>query len=185
MKKLLLITGDLATGKTTFARMLSERFDIPAFYKDTLKEALGDTIGFQNREENLKLSRASYALMLQIFRELARHGGSLILESNFRSAEQQTLVRECEKCGYEVKTLIFRADDALLYERFLHRAEHENRHPVHLSGFAGGKEDFFAYINKQRGEEYLGPCREVSASDFGYQQDAALFSEIETFLMNL
>ena len=38
MKKLLLITGDLATGKSTFAHMLSRRYRIPVFCKDTIKE---------------------------------------------------------------------------------------------------------------------------------------------------
>ena len=46
MKKLLLITGDLATGKSTFADILSKRYDTNVFYKDTIKEVLGDTIGF-------------------------------------------------------------------------------------------------------------------------------------------
>ena len=44
MKKLLLITGDLATGKSTFSDILSKRYDTVAFTKDTIKEVLGDTI---------------------------------------------------------------------------------------------------------------------------------------------
>lgn len=55
MKKLLLIMGDLATGKTTFANIFSKRYDTNVFSKDSVKELLGDTIGFSNREENLKL----------------------------------------------------------------------------------------------------------------------------------
>ena len=56
MSKLLLIMGDLATGKSTFANILAGRYGISIFGKDTIKEVLGDTIGFANREENLKLS---------------------------------------------------------------------------------------------------------------------------------
>ena len=52
MKKLLLIMGDLATGKSTFANILSKRYDTNVFFKDSIKEVLGDTIGFSNREEN-------------------------------------------------------------------------------------------------------------------------------------
>ena len=40
MKKLLLITGDLATGKSTFANILAKRYDTSAFCKDTIKEVL-------------------------------------------------------------------------------------------------------------------------------------------------
>ena len=66
MRKLLLIMGDLATGKSTFARILSKRYDTCVFYKDSFKETLGDTIGFSNREENLRLSVASAALMRMV-----------------------------------------------------------------------------------------------------------------------
>lgn len=52
MKKLLLITGDIATGKSTFANILSKRYHTNMFFKDSIKEVLGDTIGFSNREEN-------------------------------------------------------------------------------------------------------------------------------------
>ena len=56
MNKLLLIMGDLATGKSSFAEILSRRYQTNMFGKDSIKEVLGDTIGFANREENLKLS---------------------------------------------------------------------------------------------------------------------------------
>ena len=67
MKKLLLIMGDLATGKSTFASILSKRYGANMFGKDTIKEVLGDTIGFSNREENLKLSKATMELMMFMF----------------------------------------------------------------------------------------------------------------------
>ena len=38
MKKLLLIAGDLATGKSTFANILSKRYDANVFYKDSIKD---------------------------------------------------------------------------------------------------------------------------------------------------
>lgn len=63
MKKLLLITGDLATGKSTFARLLSVRYGISMFFNDSIKEVLGDVTGFSNREENKQLSNASKNLI--------------------------------------------------------------------------------------------------------------------------
>ena len=38
MKKLLLITGDIATGKSTFANILSKRYHTNMFFKDSIKE---------------------------------------------------------------------------------------------------------------------------------------------------
>lgn len=55
MGKLLLVTGDIAAGKSTFSEILSKRYSIAAFQKDAVKEVLGDTIGFHNREENKRL----------------------------------------------------------------------------------------------------------------------------------
>lgn len=43
------ITGDIATGKSTFANILSERYNTNVFFKDSIKEVLGDTISFTNR----------------------------------------------------------------------------------------------------------------------------------------
>lgn len=40
MKKLLLITGDIAAGKTTFSKILSQRYCAAVFQKDTVKEIL-------------------------------------------------------------------------------------------------------------------------------------------------
>lgn len=86
MKKLLLITGDIATGKSTFANILSKRYHTNMFFKDSIKEVLGDTIGFSNREENKKLSFASMELMFFIFSEFASLEKDLILESNFHKS---------------------------------------------------------------------------------------------------
>lgn len=56
MRKLLLITGDLEAGKSTFSEILFKRYGIVAFQKEAVKEVLGDSIEFQNREENKRLS---------------------------------------------------------------------------------------------------------------------------------
>ena len=91
MKKLLLVTGDLATGKSTFSDILSKRYDTVVFTKDTIKEVLGDTIGFANREENLKLSKATVELMIFIFTEFIKLDKNLILEANFHKADLERL----------------------------------------------------------------------------------------------
>ena len=42
MKKLLLITGDIAAGKTTFSKILSAIYGAAVFQKETVKQILGD-----------------------------------------------------------------------------------------------------------------------------------------------
>ena len=83
MKKLILITGDLAAGKSTLAKKLSQNLKILSFTKDVLKEVLSDVIGFSNRQENKKLSIASVDIMKHIFTQYAFLEQDLILEANF------------------------------------------------------------------------------------------------------
>ena len=182
MKKLLLIMGDLATGKTTFAHALSKRYDTPMFFKDVIKETLGDTIGFSNREENLKLSHASMELMFLIFSEFAKLDKDLILESNFHRAELEKIHEMAQDYGYEVLTLVLRGDLEIIHKRYLHRVHHENRHPVHLSTPFDLFEEFKAYIEHSRTELPLGEAVYIQADTFDYQTDEDLLKKLDVFM---
>ena len=184
MRKLLLIMGDLATGKSTFAGQLSRRYGTNVFYKDTIKEVLGDTIGFRDREENLKLSRATGELMVFLFREFAKLGKDLILESNFRPAELEALHRVARDGGYEVLTLVLRGDPEVLHQRYLDRIRGGNRHPVHLSTTFEVFEDFREYLLRSRNIEVPGDVIRVDSDDFAYQNDKALLLSIDSFFEN-
>ena len=182
MRKLLLITGDLATGKSTFAGMLSQRYQVNVLYKDVFKETLGDTIGFSNREENLKLSHATAALMRMIFKSFCELGKDLILESNFRQAELEKLHQIAADHGYEVLTVAVRAEPETLHPRFLHRLYHEDRHPVHA---CGGFEDFHVfreYVLTQRQAGIPGQVLELRAEDFSYQTDLEVLDRLDRFM---
>ena len=184
MKKLLLITGDLACGKSTFGRILSKRYDTMMLCKDTFKETLGDTIGFSNREENLKLSKASVELMILLFAECAVLGKDLILEANFRTHELEALQALAEQAGYDVLTLVFRADIPLLHKRYLNRVHNENRHPVHVLAVLDVYEDFVEYITRAREEFVPGETLLVNADDFSYQTEETLLSKLDAFMQN-
>ena len=182
MKKLLLITGDLAAGKSTFAEFLSKRYNTSAFHKDTIKEILGDTIGFSNREENLKLSYATIELMIFLYSEFAKQDQDLILESNFHTAELERLQSIAKEHGYKVLTLVLRGDAAILHRRYLNRIYHENRHPVHLSTTFDVFEDFKSYIEHTRQEEIPGEVLPLSADDFSYQNNKEVLEKIDKFM---
>lgn len=181
MKKLLLIMGDLATGKSTFSRILSKRYNINAFNKDTIKEILGDTIGFANREENLKLSKATMELMIFLYSEFAKLKKPLILESNFHRAELERLQEIAAANNYEVLILVLRGDVEILHKRYLKRMENENRHPVHLSTTLDVFEDFKGYTEWAR-EEIKGNVININADVFSYQTDIALLLQIDQFM---
>lgn len=182
MRKLLLIMGDLATGKSTFAKILSQRYRVNMFGKDTIKEVLGDTIGFADREENLKLSKATIELMMFMFSEFAKLDKSIILESNFHAGELERLHEVAEMYGYEVLTLVLRGDQEILHRRYLHRMQKENRHPVHLSTTFDIYDDFKDYIEKSRSEKIPGNILHINANDFSYQTDKEILSKIDLFM---
>lgn len=182
MKKLILLTGDLACGKTTFARILSRRCNIEAYSKDSVKEILGDTVGFADREQNLKLSRAAVAVMMHIFRTAAPYGHDLILEANFRRHELETLSAAADEYGYRMLVLRFTADERVLYERFRHRVLFEHRHPVHQSAGLDTFEAFSAYIEKARGETADTDMLDIDATTFAYQTDETLLGRLDAFL---
>lgn len=182
MSKLLLIMGDLATGKSTFANVLSGRYGISMFGKDSIKEVLGDTIGFSNREENLKLSKATMELMMFLFAEFAKLNKPMILESNFHTGELERLHKIAEEYDYDVLTLVLRGDVDILHQRYLNRMNNENRHPVHLSTTLDVYEEFKGYLEYSRKEEIPGNRLEVNADDFSYQTDDVLLTQIDEFM---
>lgn len=185
MGKLLLIMGDLATGKSTFAGLLSERYGVNVFYKDRFKEILGDTIGFSNRAENLKLSVASAALMRMVFSQFCQRNADLILESNFRQEELEKLHDIAREYGYQVLTVVLRGDLQILHRRFLHRLYGENRHPVHACGGFEQFEAFEEYVLGQRNLKIPGNSVTVKADTFDYQSQPELLTRLDGFMQGV
>mgnify|MGYP006939898553 CR=1 FL=1 len=143
---------------------------------------MGDTVGFTNREENLRLSRATAELMAFIFSEFARVGKNLILESNFHEVELDRIHEIAEKNGYEVFTLVMRGKIDILHERYMNRIINENRHHVHLSGAFVNIDEFEKYIEQGRGERVRGRKVEVEANTFAYQNDKELLHILDCFM---
>lgn len=184
MKKLLLIMGDLATGKSTFANILSQRYETNVFFKDSIKEVLGDTIGFSNREENLKLSKATLELMFFIFSEFGKLNKDIILESNFHTAELERLHEMARENNYEVLTLVLRGDVEILHKRYLNRIQNENRHPVHLSTTLDVFDDFKGCTEYLRSARIPGNTVNINANEFSYQTDKEILAKIDEFMMD-
>ena len=182
MKKLLLIMGDLATGKSTFANMLSRRYNTVLFCKDHIKETLADTFGFSNRAENLKLSSATAELMYLIYLKVAAVNKDLILESNFRIGELEKLQQIAAENDYQVLTLVLHGDVEILHERYLNRMHHENRPAVHLCAEFNAIEGFGAYLENLRTPKVPGYSIRIDANDFSYQTDAQLLKSIDEFM---
>ena len=180
MKKLILIGGVLAGGKSTFSHIVAERFCVPVVNKDRLKEILGDNIATANREENKKLSVISFELMMYL---AGCVGETLILESNFKDYELKELTALADERGVDVLSIFLDGDDSVLHARFNKRLN-ENRHPVHKSQDFTRIEDFTATLNELRGAVYPGQLIKVDCTDFSYQANENIFERIKDFLNN-
>ena len=178
MKKLILIGGVLAGGKSTFSHLVGERFGISVVNKDRLKEILGDNIYTANREENKKLSVISFELMMYL---IDGEGEALILESNFKDYELKELAAKCSSIGCDVLSVVLDGDDATLHSRFIKRLT-ENRHPVHKSQDFTELSAFTDTLNELRRAEYPGEIICVDCTDFYYQKDEKIYKAIEDFL---
>ena len=144
-KSIVFVSGLLASGKTVFSEYLSEQLGVLVVNKDYLKEILCDTVGFTDRDENLKLSGATHHIMRHIAENCMKIGLPIILESNFNPGDAVYFKGEIEKYRYKAVTVTLTGDKKVLYERFMKRWE--NRHPGHKS-FDPNWEDF---NNQQEG----------------------------------
>lgn len=170
MQKLILLTGDLAAGKSTLAKKLSQKLNALYFTKDVLKEILSDNIGFSNRQENKKLSIASINVMNHIFNQYAFLKQDLILEANFHKEEIEVLQNLANKNAYQIIILYLQGEIDMLFERFTNRIKNENRHPTHCTSDITSKENFTKYIENNREELACFDYHAIKVEKDNYEQ---------------
>ena len=90
--KIILVAGHSATGKSTFAHRLSCELGIPCFFKDKLKEAMGDGFG---QDSSLMYDKgnteATINIMTLIAESFLKIGKVCILEANFRPPQDEQI----------------------------------------------------------------------------------------------
>ena len=169
MYNLIIITGDLAAGKSTLANSLSIELNIPCLIKDILKEIACDAIGYTTREENRQLSIAATDSMIYFFNQCALVGQSLILEANFRQDEMMKIKEIADNYNYQVLLIVLTGDINLLYQRFLDRMV--NRHIAHRSlNLDYSIERFANYINEIRNQDLIYPPYTIDMSDLDEEE---------------
>ena len=164
MKRLFLISGDLASGKSSLADSLSLYLNVPCLKKDEIKEKYCDMYGFSNREENRQLSIKAVNYMIDAFSNFAKLGQDVILEANFREDELLKIRDIVKEYEYDVHFYILRADIEVLYQRFLERLP--TRHKAHMSmHLEESIEKFSEYIYEQRREKTIFIPFEIDTTD--------------------
>ena len=128
----ILITGMPGSGKSTFANKISQEFDLPIYSKDEFKEVLFDILGFNSREEKVRLGIAATELMYSAAEELMKHNKMFILDNNFENALTEHLDILLDKYHYTAITVRLTGEPKTIYERFTNRDLHTDRHRGHV-----------------------------------------------------
>ena len=127
---LIIITGQLAAGKTSYGKKISEELKIPFFSKDEIKELLFDSLNSGNLdyESKRKIGASSYSVFYYIIEEQMKVGMSVIAESNFVKESIPFIKNLMEKYEYKSITVRFEGDLQTLHKRFLQRECSGERH---------------------------------------------------------
>lgn len=131
MKNLIIITGDLASGKSTLCKSLAIKHKLFYLCKDEIKENLVDSIDFTSREDNKKLSLASVNIMSFVMESYFKVHDTIILEANFRENELNNYLSFCQNSDINITIINLIGDIDVLYSRFLLRLT--TRHKAHTS----------------------------------------------------
>lgn len=148
---LIIIAGDLASGKTTYGKKISNTLKIPFYSKDIIKEVLFDSLYSDNisYEDKRKLGVTSYDMFYYILEEQMKVGTPVIAESNFTKESIPIIKNLLDKYNYKCITLRFTGDLEVLHKRFLKREYSEERH---MGLNSNGKFDDFE-VYKQASEK--------------------------------
>lgn len=128
----IIITGIPASGKTTTAKSLGERLNLPVISKDSVKELLYDTVGFHSRKEKIVLGTAAMNIMYHMAEQLMKVSLPFILENNFENVSRAGLCRILDAYSYKAITVALTGDYHVLYKRFLERNTSPDRHRGHV-----------------------------------------------------
>ncbi|MCF7930955.1 MAG: hypothetical protein K9L02_05565 [Acholeplasmataceae bacterium] len=182
MKNVLMITGHLAALKSAIASQLGLDLKILVLSKDKIKEILGDSIGFRNREENLKLSEATYKLILSLMKQTLQVNDEVIIESNFRDYEVEEIIKHCIENQFKLTVIFLTGNPKILYQRYLDRQP--LRHPVHTSTGTISYDMFRSSMRPFDPSLYGNHTKAVDTSSFTERDYQNLLKELKRELTN-
>ncbi len=180
MAKLIIITGDSAAMKSTISKRLSEDLSITCFNKDDIKEILGDVVGFSDRHENIRLSKATFAVLKEAAEQLLAQNMSVMIESNFKPYEFESL-KELPGLNYhQVLTLVLSGAPEVLYKRYLEREP--SRHFVHKSVSFNTLESFAKAMIDYQDADFIGTVIKIDTSAFEEGDYQTVLASVRRFV---
>lgn len=130
--KLIIVSGSCASGKSTLARRIARKFNLPLIMKDEIKEMLFDILGVESKEESKKFSKVAVEMIYTMMEKFLKIRQSCVVESNFRKRSIEAVVPELLK-KYEFLPIqvICHCSPETASKRFKKRTRHKG-HFDHL-----------------------------------------------------
>ena len=130
-KKIIIVAGHLAAGKTTFSLKLSEELRIPCFNKDLLKEEIGRNIKVNNKEDSNNIGSVSFNILFHIVEKFMKVGFPLIIESGISSMGYDNIKKLLKQYNYQSLVFYLAGDLKILFKRFVERDNTSIRDKIH------------------------------------------------------
>lgn len=186
--KLIVIQGYLASGKSTFARLLCQRLQIPCLVKDDCKMAVCKHVEVEDRQQSSRFSTVAFDAMLWAAACVCGVGGSLILEGNFMPTgrkpvdEMGEIAALARRCGCQVLTFCFTGDTAVLHRRFLAREQTPERGAANRVMEQPDQKTFDGWCRRMDGFFVGGQTVRVDTTDFAAVDLEALAQRAVAFV---
>ena len=171
-RKIIIVEGYLASGKSTFAHRLSKELGVPYLIKDTFKAALCASVPITDRAEGSRFSAVTFDAMMYVTERLMETGYPIIIEGNFVPAG----VKKTDEAGV-IKTLIgkydyqplaykFMGDTRVLHKRFVEREKSPDRGQANIMFSEVLYEDFDIWCRNLDAFNVGGKIIGIDATDF-------------------
>jgi predicted kinase len=182
MNKLIIISGHSCTGKTTIGRHLADKLNSPFYSKDSFKETLFDSFGWQDRDLDWsrQLGATSMSLIYLVLEEALKRKQTVIIEANFKPELDVSKIKFLlEKHAAHVIEIHCFADPEVLFERFTKRFQSGERHPGHLDDqcFETARNNFAN--SELHGALNISKVIEVDTTDFSKVSYKKIIKDID------
>lgn len=187
-KKIVIIEGHLASGKSTFARQLSKSINVPYLIKDTFKMALCKNVSITNKDEKSLFSAVTFDAMMYVIERMFETGNPIIIEGNFVPAgvkyvDEAGVIKELiNEYGYTPLTFKFTGDTRILYKRFIEREQTIERGQANKIGIDVPYETFDKWCHNLDNFNVGGKIIRVDTTDFNTIDFNNYIEEVRKFL---
>ncbi len=171
-KKIIIVQGYLATGKSTFALKLSQSLNLPHLIKDTFKIALCEHINIADRAESSRFSTVTFDAMMYVVERIFEVGSPIIIEGNFvpsgiKKQDEANIIKQLiGKYNYKALTFQFVGDTDILHKRFNKREKSPKRGAVNTVGYEPSIDEFSKWCHNLDGFDVGGEIIKIDTTNF-------------------